>query len=143
MSTDTRRLRQPVEADSCIVANRLACYVSALREHDDAFRLRVILHDFGLVWADADNDERAVLAVEEPETFDPRWDAFLAAYIEYLCRRDGIQAPRWTQGACRYLEQMWWAADYFEFERGCVVVTTPTTFEAHGVWIAERDLRVV
>ena len=37
---------------------------------------------------------------------------------------------------------MWWAADYFEFERG-VVVTTPTAFEAHGVWIAERDLHVV
>ena len=60
MGTDTRRLRQPVEADTCIAANRLACYVSALRERDDTFRLRVILHDFGLVWADADNDERAV-----------------------------------------------------------------------------------
>ena len=35
MGTDTRRLRQPVEADSCIAANRLACYVSALRERDD------------------------------------------------------------------------------------------------------------
>ena len=143
MGTDTRRLRQAVEADSCIAANRLACYVSALRGYDDAFRLRVILHDFGLVWADADNDERAVLAAEEPEPFDPRWDAFLAAYVEYLCRRDGIQAPGWTRRRCRYLEQMWWAADYFEFERGGVVVTTPTAFEAHGVWIAERDLHVV
>ena len=57
MGTDTRRLRQAVEADSCIAANRLACYVSALRGYDDAFRLRVILHDFGLVWADADDDE--------------------------------------------------------------------------------------
>ena len=60
MGTDMRRLRQPVEADPCIAANRLACHVSALRERDDTFRLRVILRDLGLVWADADNDERAV-----------------------------------------------------------------------------------
>ena len=143
MGTDTRHLRQPVEMDSCIAANRLACYVSALREYDDAFRLRVILHDFGLVWADADNDERAMLAAEEPAPFDPRWDAFLAAYIEYLCQRDGLAAPGWTRRSGRYLEQMWWAADYFEYERGGVVVTTPTAFQAHGVWIAERDLHVV
>ena len=143
MGTDTRHLRQPVEADICIAANRLACYVSALSERDDTFRLRVILHDFGLVWADADNDERAVLAAEEPEPFDPRWDAFLAAYVEYLCRRDGIEAPGWTRRPGRYLERMWWPADYFEFERGGAIVTTPTAFEAHGVWIAERDLHVV
>ena len=43
----------------------------------------------------------------------------------------------------RYLERMWWAADYFEFERGGVIVATPTACEAHGVWIAERDLQVV
>ena len=82
----------------------------------------MILHDFGLVWADADNDERAVLAAEEPEPFDPRWDAFLAAYVEYLCRRDGIEAPEWTRRPGRYLERMWWPADYFEFERGGVIV---------------------
>ena len=58
MGTDTRRLRQPVDADPCIAANRLACYVFALSEYDDAFRLRVIVHDFGLVWEYANNDER-------------------------------------------------------------------------------------
>ena len=143
MGTGTRHLRQPVEVDSCIAANRLACYVSGLREEDDGFRLRIILHDFGMVWDDADNDERAVLAAEEPEPFDPRWDAFLAGYVEYLCRRDGIEAPGWTRRPGRYLERMWWAADYFEFERGGVIVTTPIEFEAHGVWVAERELHVV
>ena len=96
-----------------------------------------------MVWDDADNDERAVLAAEEPEPFDPRWDAFLAAHVEYLCRRDGSEAPAWTRRPGRYLERMWWAADYFEFERGGVIVTTPIEFEAHGVWLAERELHVV
>ena len=98
---------------------------------------------FGMVWRDADNAERAVLAGEEPEPFDPRWDAFLAACIEHLCRSSGLDAPEWTRRPGRYLQRMWWSAPYFDFERGRVVVTTPTAFEAHGVWIAERDLLVV
>ncbi|MCY3642878.1 MAG: hypothetical protein F4Z00_04975 [Acidimicrobiaceae bacterium] len=129
--------------DRCIAENRLACYVPALRGCDDGFRLRIVLHGFGTVWRDADRAERVVLAAEEPERFDRRWDAFLAAYIEYLCGCDGLQAPAWTRQPQRYLEQMWWSGDYFGFERGRVVVTTPAVFEAHGVWIADSDLVVV
>lgn len=130
-------------ADRCITENRLASYVSALRDCDDAFRLRMVLHGFGTVWRDADNAERVVLAAEEPERFDPRWDAFLAAYIEYFCARDGLEAPEWTREPGRYLEKMWWSADYFDFERGRVIVTTPPAFDAHGVWIDDSDLLVV
>ncbi len=68
----------PVD-DPCITENRLACYVPALRGYDDMFRRRVVLHGFGTVWRDTNNAERAVLAAEEPERFDERWDAFLAA----------------------------------------------------------------
>ena len=78
-----------------------------------------------------------MLAAEEPERFDPRWDAFLAAYIEHFCGRGGLEAPGWTGEQGRYLEKMWWSADYFDFERGRVVVTTPPAFESHGVWIAD------
>ena len=42
---------------SCITANRLACYVPALRECDDTFRLRIVLHGFGTVWRDSDSAE--------------------------------------------------------------------------------------
>ena len=129
--------------DSTITANRLACYVPGLRGFDDAFRLRVILHDFGMVWQDADDGERAVLAAEEPEPFDARWDAFLAAYVEHLCYHAGIDAPDWTSGEGRYLDRMWWPAHYFEFERGSVMLSTPAAFEVHGIWIAERELEVV
>lgn len=70
--------------DKTITENRLACYVPGLREYDDGFRLRVILHDFGMVWQHAGRAERAVLVEEEPEPFDERWDGFLAAYVEQL-----------------------------------------------------------
>ena len=134
--------RCPVD-DPCITENRLACYVPALRNCDDMFRLRIVLHDFGTVWRDANNAERAVLAAEEPERFDERWDAFLAAYIEHFCACDGLEAPGWTRRPQRYLQQMWWSPGYFDFERGRVIVTTPAAFYAHGIWIAGSDLLVV
>ena len=40
--------------DATVAANRLACYVPGLREFDNASRLRIILHDFGMVFQDAD-----------------------------------------------------------------------------------------
>ena len=108
-----------------------------------AFRLRIILHGFGTVWRDATNTERAELSAEESERFNARWDAFLAAHIEHFCGCDGLEAPAWTCQSIRCLKHMWWSTDYFDFERGGVMVTTPAAFEAHGVWIAERYLLVV
>ena len=129
--------------DVTITANRLACYVSALRDYDDEFRLRVILHDFGLVWQHASPTERIVLVDEEPELFEQRWDAFLAAYVEHLCYRAGLDVPDWVQDESRYLTRMWWAGDPFEFERGSIILSTPAAFEVHGIWLDERELQVV
>ena len=86
---------------------------------------------------------RAALVAEEPERFDPRLDAFLAAYIEYLYGRDGLETPSWTTEPGRYLKKMRWSADDVDFERGRVIVTTPSALWAHGVWIADSDLLVV
>ena len=122
---------------------RLADYALSLRDYDDEFRLRVILHGFGLVWQDASPQERIVLVEQEPEPFDQRWDAFLAAYAEHLCHRAGGRMPDWTQHESRYLKQMWWAGDPFKFERGSIILDTPASFEVHGIWIDERELRVV
>ncbi len=129
--------------DSTITANRLTCYVPALRGFDDEFRARVILHDFGMVWEHANEAERELLVADEPEPFDKRWDAFLAAYVEHLCRRADMRMPAWTQQPGRYLDRMWWPAHYGEFERGSVIMATPASFEVHGMWIDERELVVV
>jgi len=95
------------------------------------------------VWCDADSTEQLVLIGEAPELFDPRWDAFLAVYVKYLCGHEELQAPTWTGKPDRYLPKMWWAADYFPFERGRVVVTTPPVFETHGIRISDNDLLIV
>ena len=145
-NTRARRYRPAEHStgwDATITANTLARYVPALRDYDDDMRLRVVLHDFGMVFEHADIDQRRTLVDEEPELFDERWDAFLAAYVEHLCYHASLPAPRWTQTPARYLQQMWWPGHYFEFERGSVMLATPAAFEVHGMWIAERDLAVV
>lgn len=129
--------------DKSITDNRLVCYVPALRECDDRFRLRVILHDFGMVWQHATPAQRELLVAQEPESVDERWDAFLGAYVEHLCYHAGLTAPAWTRHNSRYLQRMWWPAHYFDFERGSVMMSTPAAFEIHGIWIAERELEVI
>lgn len=129
--------------DVTITANTLARYVPALRKSDDEFRLRIVLHDFGMVFQHADPWERAYLVEEEPDPFDRRWDAFLAAYTEYLCHHAGIKVPTWVFTAQRHLPAFWYAGGRFRSERAATILTTPAAFEVHGIWFPERELEVV
>ena len=129
--------------DVTITANVLARYVSALRGSDEDFRLRLVLHDFGMVFQHAATAERVVLLAEEPELFDARWDAFLAAYAEHLAHHAGLEAPAWVGGPRRYLREFWFPGRRFPRERAATILTTPGAFEAHGIWFPARELEVV
>ncbi len=129
--------------DVTITANTLERYVPTLRASDDDFRLRVVLHDFGMVWQHATVPERELLVAAEPELFDPRWDAFLAAYVEHLCYHADLPAPDWVFTEGRHLGRFWYAGGCFPYERGNTVLTTPAAFEVHGIWFPERELEVV
>ena len=130
--------------DVTITANVLANYVPALRaESDEAWRARIVLHDFGMVWQHAGAAAREVLVTEEPEPFDPRWDAFLAAYVEFLCHHAELPAPQWVFDPRRHLGEFWFPGPRFPRERAAVILTTPAAFEAHGIWFPARELEVV
>jgi hypothetical protein len=132
------------EVAAWVTKNRISQYVPSLRGYDDIFRLRVILHDFGLVWESAETDvERRVLVEAEPECFDKRWDAFLAAYVEHLCCHAGLEAPAWVEGDSRYLTSRWYAGIYPPQQRGSVIMATPAAFDVHGICIDQRELMVV
>ena len=130
-------------ADVTITANTLDRYVPMLREADDDFRLRIILHDFGMVFQHAGPEDRKLLVAREPELFDPRWDAFLAAYTEHLCYHAGIPAPGWVFARERHLPSFWYAGRRFPRERAATILTTPAAFEAHGIWFPAWELEVV
>ena len=123
--------------------NRLSTYVTTLRKCDEILRLRVVLHDFGLVWQDARDESRSGLVTDEPEPVDSRWDAFLAADVELFCERDGVDPPAWVHNEDRFLSEFWFAGGCFEFDRQRTIGTTPAAFRKHGIWYPAEELLVV
>ena len=123
--------------------NALWRYVAALREENDEWRLRLVLHDFGLVWEDTPTHDRIGLVSREPDHIDPQWDAFLAAYVEHRCIEDGIEPPPWALRPDRVLRTFWYAGGCHEYDRVRTIVTSPITFEAHGIWFPREELKVV
>lgn len=128
-----------------MIPGSMAEYVPRLREAgNDIWRMRIVLHEFGLRWEDTPTCERLGLVEAEPEPISPPWDAFLAAYVEHRCYHDGLLAPAWVFAEGRYLEGFWfpfpaeWKAFRLEAR-----VHAPAAFEAHGTLVAERDLLVV
>lgn len=138
------RHRESAVTDVTITANVLANYVGALRaERDETWRARIVLHDFGMVCQHAGAAEREFLVAREPELFDPPWDAFLAAYVEYICYHAELPVPDWVFGPGRYLAEFWFPGPRFPRERAATILTTPAAFEAHGIWFPARELEVV
>jgi hypothetical protein len=50
----------------------LASYVPLLVDADDEWRLRLLIHDFGMVWADEEGDQPLALVSDEPAHIDAR-----------------------------------------------------------------------
>lgn len=123
----------------------LAGYVPRLRNAvDDILRMRIVLHEFGLLWEATARNERLCLVEVAPDAISPPWDAFLAAYVEYRCYHDGLVAPDWVFAHDRYLDGFWFPfpAEWKDY-RLEAIVHAPAAFEAHGALVAERDLLVV
>ena len=125
------------------VPKQLHTYVPTLRSCDEILRLRIVLHDFGLVWQSATDDERPALVGNEPGLFDANWNAFLAAYVARFCDRDGIEPPAWVLDESRFLPSFWFAGGFFPFDRERTLFTRPTAFRARGIWLPEEELLVV
>ena len=123
----------------------LAEYVPRLREaDDDTWRMRIVLHEFGLRWEDTPLEKRPDLVEAAPASISPPWDAFLAAYVEHRCYHDGLKAPDWVFAESRYLVGFWFPfpSEWRGF-RVEAMIHAPAAFEAHGTLIADRDLVVV
>lgn len=123
----------------------LASYAQELDPADDRWNLRLLLHEFGLVWQHAARSERAPLIADEPaRTGNKRWDAFLAAYAEHLAYHSDLPSPHWARDESRYLRTVWFplTADIPTL-RVEAYVHCPAHFDSHGVMIARRELRVV
>ena len=80
--------------------------------------------------------------IVEPEptsTGDARFDALLAAMAEYLCAPEGRPAPRWVEGASRFLDQ-WWFVSGMQSLHADAIAHSPISFARRGVFITSGAL---
>ena len=111
----------------------------ALRQSDEVFRLRLLLHGFGLVWQHATNSDRTRLVATEPDPIDARWDASVAALAEHVRSEAALEPPSWTSNPSRHLGRPWFAGGCFEFDQARLIATTPHAFRRHDAWLPPSE----
>lgn len=105
------------------------------RDEERAFRALLSLSD-GL--SDAAPDVKVVLCVAPaPLTGDGRFDAAIAAVVEYHLGGAGLPVPSWVHEPSRSLTDPWTPDPY---AGPGIADATPEPFRRRGVLLAEREL---
>lgn len=60
-------------------------------------------------------------------------DAYLAAQVEYLCRRAGLRPPHWTRDACYRLDEPWFSVPG-RHSRAHLLLETPDEFRNRNIF---------
>ncbi|MDA8117231.1 MAG: helix-turn-helix transcriptional regulator [Actinomycetota bacterium] len=108
---------------------------SARRSEAVAFRALIGLSDD---LSSAARDLRVALCVAPPPPCgDTRFDAAVAAVVEYHLERDGLPIPAWVNDATRSLPEPWVATPGLEDGE------VPPAFARHGVLLAASELASV
>jgi transcriptional regulator with XRE-family HTH domain len=103
-----------------------------------AFRSLLSLSD-GL--ASAEPTLRVALCVAPPPpTGDLRFDAAIAAVVEYHLSRSKLPVPPWVREPARTLAEPWTPDPYAGPE---LTAEVPERFRRHGVLLAERELESI
>jgi hypothetical protein len=86
-----------------------------------------------------DSDRRRMVAQPPAPTGQDRYDAMLAALVEYSCACWGLNPPAWVDEADRFLEQ-WWFVSGMRSLHANAIVHSPISFKRRGVFITEGTL---
>lgn len=86
----------------------------------------------------------SLVAAAPPSTGEARYDALIAAAVEYVCGRLGVIAPAWTSEPPRSIDAFWEPDEPDITEpRGYRIAHGLSVFKRHGVLLAENDLVAV
>lgn len=77
-----------------------------------------------------------LVADEPPPTGDARFDAAIAALIEFLCDEMGLPWPDWTDAPERFIEPWWFVSGLPGYE-AMAFRDSPVEFKRHGVFVNE------
>ena len=70
---------------------------------------------------------------------DARWEAFMAAAVEWLCAQDGLPFPGWTSKSEYRLSEPWFLYPGWRL-RAWQLVETPTPFRMRNIFGGDRIL---
>jgi transcriptional regulator with XRE-family HTH domain len=123
------------------VARRVGeCVTQEPPQRNEALRWVVELID---EFRRTDPANRPAMVAQEPEpTGSRKWDALLAACVEWLCAAAGVAIPAWTRRPERFLDRWWFVTPYRSLHASAFV-HTPAPFANRGVFIHRSSLESV
>lgn len=77
-----------------------------------------------------------LVAEEPPSCGDARFDAAVAALVEFLCDEAGLNWPRWTDAPGRFVEPWWFVSGLRGYE-AMALRDSPVELKRHGVFVNE------
>jgi hypothetical protein len=111
----------------------------SLADGDEPHARRLVFR-FLESWDKAPRERRPVMIEREPPpTGDRRFDAFIAALVEYVTAREFEPAPAWVDGPDRFLDRWWFMSGIRSLEADAIV-HSPVSFKRHGVFITQGSL---
>ncbi len=115
---------------------------SSLHRGDEAEARRIAIH-FVETYDKATSEERSRLVAPEPDaTGDMRFDALLAAVVEFACARHFELAPSWVEAPGRFLEP-WWFVSGMRTLHADALSHSPISFARRGIFVTEDALSYV
>jgi len=84
---------------------------------------------------------RAAVRQEPLSTGDRRWDALIAAAVDWSAAAHGFLAPRWTRSSRRTVPAPGWVVSPHKRLHDLVRKSTPNEFARHGVFVDQASLR--
>ncbi len=85
------------------------------------------------------DERRNMIAEEPPGTGDARFDALLAAVVEFVCARHASVAPAWVERPGRFLST-WWFVSGMPLLHADAIAHSPISFARRGVFVTEDAL---
>jgi hypothetical protein len=86
-----------------------------------------------------DADRLRMIEAPPDSTGEIRYDAMLAALVEYSAARWGLIPPAWVDDPDRFLEE-WWFVSGMQSLHANAIVRSPISFKRRGVFITEGTL---
>jgi hypothetical protein len=112
---------------------------TSLRRREDAEALRIGFRFIESFDAATMEERHHMVAREPPTTGDDRFDALVAAVVEFACARHSSVAPTWVDDPKRFLSR-WWFISGMSSLHANAIAHSPISFARRGVFVTEDAL---